>query len=135
LARAGDIVATPDHFECGPAAKEQTKGEEPLRGNAVVIVPVTLCGRGRPGSTEADPPQDRTLQRNTRGQPVLTGRPQRNGRGRDAEGGWRQVVVASVEAPDTSVVIAVMIIRAVEQAAQQDIVNGVLAWPLISKSK
>ena len=80
LARAGDIVATRIQLEGGSVAKEEAKGEESLRGNAVVVVPITLCGGGRPGGTETDTSKDRTLQRNTGAHPVLTGRAKREGR-------------------------------------------------------
>jgi len=53
LACAGDIVAARVQFEYGPFAKEQTQCEERLRGDAVVVVPVSRGNRGRSGGTEA----------------------------------------------------------------------------------
>ena len=121
---AADEVLVRSDVKHGPVAEDEPEFEEPLRGRAVVIVAFTRAVNDACRAV-ADAAESRALERHLVREPPLGGRPEREGRTRNAEDLRRNVVVRPVEAPDSAIRVAHCIGGSDQEAPGNDVLEGV----------
>ena len=124
-AQAADIVPATRRVEHGPVAKDEAEREESLRGDAVVVVPLPRSGDVA-GRAVADAAEDRALERHRFSEPPLEGGAERDGRARDTEDLRGYVVIAAVKSPYPSIGVARFVFTSEEEAADHDVLEGVV---------
>ena len=124
-AQAADIVPASRRVEHGLVVKDEAEREESLRGDAVVVVPFPRSGDVA-GRAVADAAEDRALERHRLSEPPLEGGAERGGRARDTEDLRRYVVIAAVKSPYPSIGVARFVFLSEEEAADHDVLEGVV---------
>ena len=124
-AEPGDIIRAVGQVKHNSVAQDKTKAEEPLRGDAVVVVALAYLG-DIAGRGIADAAEGRPLERYRSREPPLKGSPERDGGAGNAEDVRRDVVIAAVEAPYSAIGVARLVVLSEEEAADHEVFDRVI---------
>src|ERR1022692_4235682 len=116
-ARPADVIVTRREIDHGPPAEDETKGQQSLGSQSVVVIPLAVGPRNGSGRSEAGACHCRPLHGNMAREPPLFGRSEREGGRGDAKDRWSNVIIAAVESPDAPVIISDRVASPVKEAA------------------